>query len=59
MALPQHKQMLVLSATYPADLAATLASYMRDPVHVRIDVENPSLEGKVCGAVGSQRVDVC
>ena len=45
MALSERKQMLVLSATYPADLATTLATYMRDAVHVRIDAENPSLEG--------------
>lgn len=45
--LPLRKQMLVLSATYTPTLAAALAQYMRDPVHVRIDMDNPTLQGKM------------
>jgi ATP-dependent RNA helicase DDX20 len=43
--LPLRKQVVALSATYPRALADTLGQYMRDPVHVRLDSEAPSLRG--------------
>jgi len=43
--LPQRKQVVALSATYPRTLANTLEQYMHDPVHVRLDAAAPSLRG--------------
>ena len=44
--LPQQKQMLALSATYPSVLADQLALYMRNPTVVRLNVADPALLGK-------------
>lgn len=43
--LPERKQMLALSATYPPELAAAVQIYMRSPVHVRLNAGAPSLDG--------------
>ncbi|XP_070559652.1 uncharacterized protein [Ptychodera flava] len=46
-ALPDSKQMLALSATYPEYLAQQLTSYMRDPVFVRLNPKDLALQGLV------------
>ncbi|XP_078001496.1 uncharacterized protein LOC144453987 [Glandiceps talaboti] len=46
-ALPENKQMLALSATYPEYLAQQLTSYMRDPVFVRLNPKDLALQGLV------------
>eukprot|EP00795_Rhopilema_esculentum_P002068 gene2068-17635_t len=43
--LPKHKQMLALSATYPEYLAKHLNNYMNEPIHVRLNTEEPTLLG--------------
>ncbi|XP_078676643.1 uncharacterized protein LOC144913680 [Branchiostoma floridae x Branchiostoma belcheri] len=43
--LPDNKQMVALSATYPESLAQHLQVYMRDPTFVRLDVQDLSLKG--------------
>ncbi|KAI8511566.1 DEAD (Asp-Glu-Ala-Asp) box polypeptide 20 [Branchiostoma belcheri] len=43
--LPDNKQMVALSATYPESLAHHLQVYMRDPTFVRLDVQDLSLKG--------------
>eukprot|EP00041_Stephanoeca_diplocostata_P022558 m.539865 g.539865 ORF g.539865 m.539865 type:complete len:660 (-) comp22094_c0_seq2:1074-3053(-) len=43
--LPQRKQVVALSATYPPELEIILAGYMNDPVHVCLDPVAPSLHG--------------
>lgn len=43
--LPDRKQMLTFSATYPSELNTLVAAYMREPVHVRLNVDSVSLEG--------------
>ncbi|XP_006821228.1 uncharacterized protein LOC102804675 [Saccoglossus kowalevskii] len=45
--LPENKQMLALSATYPEYLAQQLTSYMRDPVFVRLNPKDLALQGLV------------
>ena len=42
-ALPDKKQMLALSATYPEQLAKFLSNYMREPLYVRLDAADMSL----------------
>ena len=43
--LPQVKQVIALSATYPESLANTLTSFMRSPKHVRLDADSQVLLG--------------
>lgn len=43
--LPESKQMLALSATYPESLAQLLTQYMKSPTFVRLNVTDPSLLG--------------
>ncbi|KAM6977804.1 putative ATP-dependent RNA helicase DDX20 [Aplochiton taeniatus] len=43
--LPENKQMLALSATYPESLAQHLARYMREPTFVRLNPTDPGLIG--------------
>ena len=43
--LPEDKQMLALSATYPKSLGDNLDHYMRSPMHVKIDPKDVSLLG--------------
>ncbi|CAG5122131.1 unnamed protein product [Candidula unifasciata] len=43
--LPQNKQILALSATYPEQLAHHLTSYMRNPTYVRLNTTDPALLG--------------
>ncbi|XP_059150447.1 uncharacterized protein LOC131937218 [Physella acuta] len=43
--LPENKQILALSATYPEYLARQLTSYMRNPTFVRLNVTDPALLG--------------
>lgn len=43
--LPENKQVLALSATYPEYLARQLTSYMRNPTFVRLNVTDPALLG--------------
>ncbi|BFZ08369.1 hypothetical protein BsWGS_11408 [Bradybaena similaris] len=43
--LPQNKQILALSATYPEQLAQHLTSYMRNPTFVRLNTTDPALLG--------------
>lgn len=43
--LPENKQMIVLSATYPVYLANYLTRYMRSPTYVRLNIVDPSLRG--------------
>ena len=44
-AMPEHKQCLALSATYPERLAQMVGRFMRDPQHLRIDPEERVLKG--------------
>lgn len=43
--LPDNKQMLALSATYPESLANYLTRYMREPTFVRLNPRDLSLRG--------------
>lgn len=43
--LPDNKQMLALSATYPEYLANHLTAYMRNPTFLRLNVSDPALLG--------------
>lgn len=43
--LPENKQMLALSATYPESLAQHLTRYMREPTFVRLNPTDLSLKG--------------
>ena len=43
--LPQNKQMIAVSATMTNDLANFLRQYMRTPVFVRLNADNPALIG--------------
>ena len=43
--LPEVKQVMALSATYPESLAKSLTSLMRHPQHVRLDTESQVLIG--------------
>lgn len=43
--LPQRKQIVALSATYPPELGKMLSEYMNDPVHVCLNPTAPSLHG--------------
>ena len=44
--LPENKQMLALSATYPEYLAQHLTGYMRNPTFLRLNVTDPALLGQ-------------
>ncbi|XP_041347800.1 probable ATP-dependent RNA helicase DDX20 [Gigantopelta aegis] len=44
-ALPENKQMLALSATYPEYLAQHLTRYMRNPTFIRLNISDPALLG--------------
>lgn len=44
--LPENKQMLALSATYPESLAQHLTRYMREPTFVRLNPKDMGLKGK-------------
>lgn len=44
-ALPDNKQMLALSATYPEYLAQHLTVYMRNPTFIRLNISDPTLLG--------------
>ncbi|KAL3852533.1 hypothetical protein ACJMK2_016160 [Sinanodonta woodiana] len=43
--LPENKQMLALSATYPEYLAQHLTAYMRNPTFIRLNITDPALLG--------------
>ncbi|XP_060079184.1 probable ATP-dependent RNA helicase ddx20 [Ylistrum balloti] len=43
--LPENKQMLALSATYPEYLALHLTAYMRNPTFLRLNISDPALLG--------------
>nr|XP_049610834.1 probable ATP-dependent RNA helicase DDX20 [Syngnathus scovelli] len=43
--LPENKQMLALSATYPESLAQHLTHYMREPTFVRLNPKDMGLKG--------------
>ncbi|CAH1783028.1 unnamed protein product [Owenia fusiformis] len=43
--LPENKQMLALSATYPESLAQHLTKYSRNPTFVRLNSSDPALLG--------------
>ncbi|XP_049610605.1 probable ATP-dependent RNA helicase DDX20 isoform X1 [Syngnathus scovelli] len=43
--LPENKQMLALSATYPESLAQHLTRYMREPTFVRLNPKDMGLKG--------------
>ncbi|XP_054168157.1 probable ATP-dependent RNA helicase DDX20 [Oppia nitens] len=43
--LPQNKQMIAVSATMGSELANFLTKYMRTPVFVRLNADNPALIG--------------
>ncbi|CAL1532970.1 unnamed protein product, partial [Lymnaea stagnalis] len=43
--LPENKQILALSATYPEYLAQHLTAYMRNPTFVRLNISDPALLG--------------
>ncbi len=49
--MPEGKQFIALSATYPDALAAMLERYMRRPAHVRLNREDGVLEGAAQFAV--------
>lgn len=44
--LPENKQMLALSATYPESLAQHLTRYMREPTFVRLNPSDMGLKGE-------------
>ncbi|XP_032218791.1 probable ATP-dependent RNA helicase DDX20 isoform X2 [Nematostella vectensis] len=44
-ALPENKQMMAFSATYPEVLANHLKKYMTEPTFVRLNAADPSLQG--------------
>lgn len=44
--LPENKQMLALSATYPESLAQHLTRYMREPTFVRLNPNDLGLKGE-------------
>ena len=44
--LPENKQMVALSATYPEVLAQHLTAYMRNPTFVRLNALDPALLGE-------------
>ena len=46
--LPENKQILALSATYPEVLAQHLTAYMRNPTFVRMNATDPALLGMCC-----------
>ena len=54
--LPDNKQLLTLSATYPAYMATYAARYMRSPTFVRLNAVDPSLRGikQYCMAVANE-----
>ncbi|KAK2182715.1 hypothetical protein NP493_340g02001 [Ridgeia piscesae] len=43
--LPENKQMMAVSATYPEILAQHLRRYMRNPTFVRLNITDPALLG--------------
>lgn len=43
--LPENKQMVAVSATYPETLAQHLRRYMRNPTFVRLNITDPALLG--------------
>ncbi|XP_050413672.1 probable ATP-dependent RNA helicase DDX20 [Patella vulgata] len=43
--LPENKQILALSATYPEYLANHLTAYMRNPTFIRLNISDPALLG--------------
>ncbi|KAK7103015.1 hypothetical protein V1264_021150 [Littorina saxatilis] len=43
--LPDNKQMLALSATYPEYMAQHLTVYMRNPTFIRLNITDPTLLG--------------
>jgi superfamily II DNA/RNA helicase len=43
--LPQNKQTIAVSATMTSELASFLTQYMRTPVFVRLNADNPALIG--------------
>ncbi|CAF0848694.1 unnamed protein product [Brachionus calyciflorus] len=43
--LPENKQILFLSATYPEYMASYATRYMRSPTFVRLNIVDPSLRG--------------
>ena len=43
--LPDNKQMIVLSATYPPYMATYVTRYMRSATFVRLNIVDPSLRG--------------
>ena len=43
--LPDSKQMISSSATYPSYMAAYATRYMRSPTFVRLNAIDPSLRG--------------
>lgn len=45
--LPENKQMLALSATYPESLAQHLTRYMREPTFVRLNPKDMVLKGEI------------
>lgn len=46
--LPESKQVLALSATYPNYLSEHLQKYMRNPTFVCLNAMDPALEGECC-----------
>lgn len=44
--LPPNKQVMAFSATYPEYLAKHLTLYMREPTFVRLNANDPTLQGK-------------
>ena len=43
--LPDNKQIITLSATYPTYMASYATRYMRSPMFVRLNIIDPSLRG--------------
>lgn len=43
--MPDKKQMMTLSATYPTDLLQHIKNMMHNPQLVLLDSDKPSLEG--------------
>ena len=43
--LPDNKQMVALSATYPEYMADHLTVYMRNPTFIRLNISDPTLLG--------------
>ncbi len=43
----RKQQILAFSATYPEDVLKTISSFMKNPQHVLLNVDTPTLQGMI------------